>query len=117
MDEMHTTHEGHSHAHGPACGHTAVKHDGHVDYLHDGHLHNVQGDHIDEHRIGVSRANPASCTPNHHCATHDEGHIHGPDCGHQAVPHGDHVDYLVKDHLHHPHDNHCDNHGKLKIRT
>jgi hypothetical protein len=30
------------------------------------------------------------------------------------VPHGDHVDYLVKGHLHHQHGNHCDNHGPIK---
>jgi hypothetical protein len=29
------------------------------------------------------------------------------------VPHGDHVDFLVKGHLHHPHGQHCDDHGKL----
>jgi hypothetical protein len=29
------------------------------------------------------------------------------------VPHGDHVDYLVHGHLHHPHGTHCDDHGKL----
>jgi hypothetical protein len=29
------------------------------------------------------------------------------------VPHGDHVDYLVADHLHHPHGDHCDDHGPL----
>jgi len=23
------------------------------------------------------------------------GHTHGPDCGHETVPHDDHVDYLV----------------------
>jgi UDP-2,3-diacylglucosamine pyrophosphatase LpxH len=31
------------------------------------------------------------------------------------VPHGDHVDYLVAGHLHHPHGNHCDDHGPVKI--
>jgi hypothetical protein len=30
------------------------------------------------------------------------------------VPHGDHIDYLVDGHLHHPHQGHCDNHGPLK---
>jgi hypothetical protein len=30
------------------------------------------------------------------------------------VPHGDHTDYLVNDHLHHPHGNHCDDHGPLQ---
>ena len=30
-------------------------------------------------------------------------HVHGLDCGHEAVPHGDHVDYLVGSYLHHQH--------------
>lgn len=38
-------------------------------------------------------------------------HEHGPDCGHEAVAHDDHLDYLVDGHLHHPHDGHCDDHG------
>ena len=46
-----------------------------------------------------------------HGPAHDHGHHHGPDCGHEAIPHGDHVDYLVDGHLHHPHDDHCDDHG------
>ncbi|CAL8460942.1 g473 [Coccomyxa elongata] len=29
------------------------------------------------------------------------GHIHGPDCGHEMAPHGDHLDYLVGEELHH----------------
>ena len=40
-----------------------------------------------------------------------DAHAHGPDCGHEAIAHGDHVDYLVDGHLHHPHDDHCDDHG------
>ena len=40
-------------------------------------------------------------------------HLHGPNCGHEAVPHGDHIDYLVDGHLHHPHGGHCDDHGRL----
>jgi len=29
------------------------------------------------------------------CTIHkDHAHTHGPDCGHEAVPHGDHVDYI-----------------------
>ncbi|MBW3625682.1 MAG: hypothetical protein KY468_19995 [Armatimonadetes bacterium] len=109
------THASHTHAHGPDCGHTAIEHDGHTDYLHDGHLHHVHGDHVDEHALPVSAANPADCTPNHNCARHDGAHVHGPDCGHEAVPHGDHVDYLVDGHLHHPHGDHCDDHGPVKV--
>ena len=42
-------------------------------------------------------------------------HVHGPDCGHEPVPHGDHVDYLVAGHLHHPHGDHCDDHGPVEV--
>jgi len=115
---MPTTHESHDHQHGPDCGHTAIEHDGHVDYLHDGHLHHQQADgQVFEHVLEVSDHNPSACTPNHQCGGHEPGHIHGPDCGHPAVPHGDHVDYLVDGHLHHPHDGHCDDHGPVTVVT
>jgi hypothetical protein len=100
-------HRDHPHVHGANCGHTAVRHEGHIDYLHDGHLHHMNGDHVEEHRFQVNAANPEECTPNLKCA-----HQHGPGCGHEAVPHGDHVDYLVNGHLHHPHNGHCDDHGR-----
>jgi hypothetical protein len=111
----HRVHEGHDHAHGPSCGHTAVRHDGHVDYLHDGCLHHVHGDHVDEHVLAVGGANPAACTPGHACGAHAADHRHGAGCGHEAVPHGDHVDYLVDGHLHHPHGAHCDDHGRVAL--
>jgi zinc transport system permease protein len=41
--------EDHEHAHGPDCGHLAVKHGDHVDYVHDGHRHAEHGEHYDEH--------------------------------------------------------------------
>ena len=53
-------------------------------------------------------------SPGHDCGAHDKAHRHGPGCGHEAVPHGDHVDYLVDGHLHHPHGDHCDDHGKVQ---
>jgi hypothetical protein len=31
------------------------------------------------------------------------------------VPHGDHVDYVVKSHLHHQHGDHCDDHGAVEL--
>ncbi len=108
-------HDDHEHEHGEACGHTAVRHEGHVDYLHDGCMHHVRGDEVHEHRVAVTKRNPASCTPGHACASHDERHEHGEGCGHEAVPHGDHVDYLVEGHLHHPHGDHCDDHGALEM--
>jgi hypothetical protein len=100
----------HVHKHGPNCGHTALRHDGHVDYLHDGHLHHMHDDHVDEHVIAVNATNPVQCTPETRCS-----HKHGPGCGHEAVPHGDHVDYLVNGRLHHPHGEHCDDHGPVSL--
>ena len=41
-------------------------------------------------------------------AEHD--HQHGPDCGHEAVQHGDHVDYLHDGHRHAAHGDHYDEH-------
>lgn len=38
-------------------------------------------------------------------------HEHGPGCGHDAVDHGDHVDYLHDGHRHAPHGDHYDEHG------
>jgi len=111
----HPIHERHTHIHGAGCGHTAIRHGGRVVYLHDGHLHSAHGDHFDEHRIAVDQANPDACTPGHACGSHDAAHRHGLNCGHEPVPHGDHVDYLVDGHLHHPHEGHCDDHGALEI--
>ena len=112
---VHTTHVNHVHQHGAGCGHQAVRHDGHTDYLHDGHLHNVHGNHVDEHAVTVGGSNPVACTPSHSCGAHDKTHQHGPGCGHETVPHGDHLDYLVAGHLHHPHGDHCDDHGALTV--
>ena len=49
-------------------------------------------------------------------------HVHGEGCGHEMVPHGDHMDYIVRKpdgglELHHVHvladgSQHCDIHGK-----
>ncbi len=117
MPAEHRIHQGHNHTHGSACGHTAIEHEGHVDYLHDGHLHHMHGDHIDEHTITVNAANPDKCTPEHACSTHENAHAHGKGCGHQAVPHGDHTDYLVGNHLHHQHGDHCDDHGRISVKS
>jgi len=103
----HEIHQTHSHVHGTHCGHTAVIHDGHPDYLHEGHLHSPHEGHYDEHVIAVSSDNPDICAP---IACLCGGH---QGCGHEAVPHGDHIDYLYEGVLHHPHGDHCDNHGAL----
>ena len=105
----------HAHVHSPDCEHKTIAHGDHHDYLHDGHLHHVDGGAggVAEHTLEISAAHPADCTPEHACHGHEVGHTHGPDCGHAAVPHGDHTGYLVEGHLHHPHDGHCDFHGRV----
>jgi hypothetical protein len=108
------THENHPHTHGPDCGHTAIRHDGHTDYLHDGHLHHQREDGtVEEHALGITSTNPAEHNPTGD--GHDAAHVHGPNCGHEAVPHGDHVDYLVNGRLHHPREDHCDDHGPVEV--
>lgn len=105
------THIHSEHSHGPDCGHTAIRHNNHVDYLCDGYLHHPHGDHCDQHVMEVNDVNPDKCTPLDECGDH----IHGPDCGHEAVTHGDHVDYIVNGRLHHVHNGHCDDHGPVDI--
>jgi hypothetical protein len=120
MSHIHTNHE---HRHGPGCGHTAIKHADHVDYLHDGHLHHMEGGHVAEHAIAESAENPCGCTPvdtRMGKAQHNLKHVHGPGCGHEAVPHADHVDYIVNGRLHHVHTGadgsvHCDDHGPVRV--
>merc|ERR1712159_513447 len=72
--------------------------------------------------LPISDMLPAKC--NHQkssqCAS---DHVHGPQCGHETVQHGDHVDFLVKNddgalELHHVHtltdgSQHCDIHGQI----
>jgi zinc transport system permease protein len=45
-----------------------------------------------------------------HERTDEHPHEHGPDCGHVAVVHGDHVDYVHDGHRHAPHGKHYDEH-------
>ena len=82
----HTIHEAHDHTHGPECGHQSIGHDDHTDYLHDGHLHHPHNGHTDEHVLEISEKNPDHCTPDHSCAGHHADHVHGPNCGHEAIP-------------------------------
>lgn len=85
------------------------------DHLHDGELHHHGGAGVERHALAIGDTNPADCTPGHDCAEHDADHEHGPGCGHEPVPHGDHIDYLVGGHLHHPHGDHCDDHGPVEV--
>ncbi len=101
-------HDNHKHVHSEQCGHTRIRHDGHVDYLHDGCLHSAHDGHYDEHVLAVNATNPDHCAPTA-CQCKHEG------CGHEKVPHGDHFDYLVNGRLHHPHGDHCDDHGPVTV--
>lgn len=47
---------------------------------------------------------------NAHDLAETHPHEHGPGCGHAAVEHGDHVDYVHDGHRHVPHDDHYDEH-------
>jgi len=49
----------------------------------------------------------------HICPAHTSDHVHGPDCGHERVRHGDHEDYVVGDHLHHAAAEGCIDHGPV----
>lgn len=103
----------HTHKHGPHCGHAAIQHGDHVCYLHDGHLHHPHQGHYDEHVLEISNINPDACKPIQ-SDTHT-AHVHGENCGHERIPHGDHFDYLVDGRLHHVHGDHCDDHGPVNV--
>ena len=47
----------------------------------------------------------------HAVAVGHDRHEHGEGCGHEAVPHGDHVDYVHAGHRHALHGGHWDEHG------
>jgi len=60
-------------------------------------------------------AAPFATEDDEHGADHtvvpeDHTHEHGPDCGHRAIEHGDHVDYVHHGHRHAPHGSHYDEH-------
>ncbi|QCX27962.1 metal ABC transporter permease [Nocardioides jishulii] len=48
--------------------------------------------------------------PEEHLLSGEHPHEHGDGCGHEAVDHGDHVDYLHDGHRHAPHGAHYDEH-------
>ena len=100
----------HGHIHSPGCGHLAVRHGDHVDYLNDGLLDHRHGDEQQIHKLQGQVDGHVHASPGH-----PHHHRHGANCGHPAVAHDDHVDYLVAGRLHHPHGDHCDDHGALEL--
>ena len=62
-------------------------------------------------RQRLRRPFPVVAAAAHQVVEEDEHpHEHGEDCGHVAVPHGDHVDYVHDGHRHAPHGRHYDEH-------
>ncbi len=50
-------------------------------------------------------------------STHEQhAHMHGAECGHQAIQHGDHTDYLHNGHRHASHEGHWDEHEEERSR-
>lgn len=94
-----------NHQHGPQCNYgQGCRH------LMDDDMHVMD----DDMHVVANEKVPLWCDFGHNCHYHDKDHRHGPDCGHLAVSHDGHIDYLVNGHLHHPHGNHCDNHGRYQ---
>ena len=62
------------------------------------------------YRRGLRRPFPVVLPPTEHETTDTHPHEHGPECGHRAVEHGDHVDYVHDGHRHAPHGRHYDEH-------
>jgi zinc transport system permease protein len=58
----------------------------------------------------VEPADPFPLSAAHTAVPEDHRHQHGQECGHPAVPHGDHVDYVHDGHRHAPHGGHYDEH-------
>lgn len=62
------------------------------------------------HRRRLRAPFPAVPASDSHDVTEEHNHVHGDDCGHPAVRHGDHVDYVHDGHRHAPHGEHYDEH-------
>jgi zinc transport system permease protein len=63
--------------------------------------------------VAAAAALVSAATAHRHRMTERHPHEHGPGCGHEAVPHGDHIDYLHGDHRHAPHQGHYDEHEQV----
>jgi len=61
------------------------------------------------YRARLQEPFPDAAVPDHEPAP-EHPHDHGPGCGHLAVPHGDHVDYVHDGHRHAEHGAHYDEH-------
>ncbi|WIA43783.1 hypothetical protein OEZ86_010205 [Tetradesmus obliquus] len=80
----------------PACGHTVIQHGSHRGFLNNGQL-------LCRPAVGLPLVPCTLDMDDWSCSLIEgqDGHIHGPGCGHEQVPHGEHMDYLVGGRLHH----------------
>jgi zinc transport system permease protein len=58
----------------------------------------------------LEQGDPFPLGSEHTAVPETHAHQHGEACGHQAVPHGDHVDYVHDGHRHAVHGGHYDEH-------
>ena len=58
----------------------------------------------------LEQGDPFPLEPEHTAVPETHAHQHGEACGHPAVPHGDHVDYVHDGHSHAVHGEHYDEH-------
>lgn len=61
--------------------------------------------------VALGRAAVQPWLAKRHFIAEQHHHEHGPGCGHEAVRHGDHVDYVHDGHRHAPHGGHYDEHA------
>ncbi len=61
--------------------------------------------------VALGRAAVHPWLARRHFVAEQHHHEHGPGCGHEVVPHGDHVDYVHDGHRHAPHGGHYDEHA------
>lgn len=109
-------HSQEEHSHRPGCGHIAINHNGHADFIMDAHLYPAHGGNLQQHILRESSEYPVVCAPIiDKTIGHHQEHTHGPNCGHEAIQHEDHLDYIVDNLLHHYHEGHCDHHGNLQL--
>ena len=63
----------------------------------------------------LAATTPPNAPPEHRCGGHDASHRTARVAVTKRCPGGDHIDYLVDGHLHHPHGDHCDDHGPVEF--
>lgn len=99
-----------THVHGDDCGHLKIKHGDHFDFLENGSLTASGTAPGSRHSLDISATNPSGCRAEGSlvCFRHHGG-------SDPQVPHGDHMDYLYHGRLHHPHGDHCDDHGPVEV--